>query len=84
MFQPVMPAGAFDEFVLVDDYIPQEEDRKQHLMAKAGEVVKVLQQKESGMYIHVVWHSLMYYFTHSMTCASFLITHFSFRVVAGM
>lgn len=41
-------AAEFDEFVLVDDYIPEEEDRKQHLLARAGEVVKVLQQKESG------------------------------------
>lgn len=71
MFQPndVLPAGAFDEFLLVDDYIPQEEDRKQHLLAKAGEVVKVLQQKESGMLHYTlvdffILCSLAYYLTH--------------------
>ena len=41
--------GTFEEFILVEDYTPKEEDRKQRLMAKAGEVVKVLQKKESGM-----------------------------------
>ena len=60
----VMPAGTFDEFVLVDDYIPQEEDRKQHLMAKAGEVVKVLQQKESGIYKYI----------HVLLCSNHLCT----------
>lgn len=47
--------GSYEEFVLVEDYIPKEEDRKQHLMAKAGEVVKVLQKTESGM-LYLISH----------------------------
>lgn len=51
----IIYVGTYEEFVLVEDYIPKEEDRKQHLMAKAGEVVKVLQKTESGM-LYLISH----------------------------
>ena len=46
----LISAGGFEEYVLVDDYIPSEEDGGNLITAKAGEVVKVLQKKETGIY----------------------------------